>query len=137
MSLVNVKLIDFPKISDSRGDLSFIENSHHIPFEIKRVFYLYNLIPTKPRGSHAHKKTEQVLISLYGQFEVSLNDGISKKTFSLNTPSQGLYIPPLIWNDLNHFSEKAICLVLASEYYDEKDYYRNYEEFNLDVKKAS
>lgn len=123
------ELLNFPKMSDQRGDLSVIESNNHIPFEIKRIFYLYNITDSESRGAHAHKELEQILIAIAGSFEVTLDDGFEKKSFFLSNPWQGLYIPPMVWNNLSHFSPGAVCLVLASDFFKEEDYYRDYKEF--------
>lgn len=124
----NCKLIKFPKISDSRGNLNFIEGCNHIPFKIKRVYYLYELNGNN-RGFHAHKKLEQIYIALNGSFKVKLDDSIHSKEVILNDPATGLYICPWIWREIKEISENAICLVLASEIYKEDDYIRDYKKF--------
>ena len=123
-------LIDIPKIVDpqGRGKLSFIEKDV-IPFSIKRVYYLYDVPSDGSRGGHAHKKLNQFLIALSGSFDVIVDDGSSKKTFTLNKPNKGLYIPNGIWREMENFSAGAICLVLASDYFDESDYFRDYKRF--------
>lgn len=133
MSLKQCRLINLPKIGDERGMLSFVEGNQHVPFAIKRIFYLYDVPETKSRGAHAHKKLEQFIIGLGGSFEVELDDGRSKQRFELDQPWQGLYIPPMIWTSVENFKNNAVCLVLASDVYDEADYYRNYEEFKGEV----
>ena len=127
--LNKVQLLNFPKLSDPRGDLSVIEGNNQIPFDIKRIFYLYNISDAETRGAHAHKELEQVFVAIAGSFEVTLDDGIEKKLFQLSKPWQGLYIPPMIWGDLNNFSSGSVCLVLASDIYKEDDYHRDYKEF--------
>lgn len=124
----NCKSIKFPKISDSRGNLNFIEGCNHIPFKIKRVYYLYELNGNN-RGFHAHKKLEQIYIALNGSFKVKLDDSINSKEVILNDPSAGLYICPWIWREIREISDNAICLVLASEIYKEDDYIRDYNQF--------
>lgn len=123
------KLIDLPKIKDERGNLTFVESDQHIPFNIKRVYYLYDVPGGSTRAGHGHKKLHQLMISMSGSFDVILDDGHEKQLIHLNRSYQGLYIPPMIWRDLNNFSSGAVCMVLASEYYDEKDYFRKYDEF--------
>lgn len=135
MSLENAKLINFPKIDDSRGSLSFIEGNRHIPFEIKRIYYLYNNNFDVKRGAHGHKKLEQIIIPISGSFNFILDDGFNQKSFFLESPHIGLYVPSMMWRDLNSFSPGSICLVLASDVYDEEDYYRNYQEFLDAVRK--
>jgi dTDP-4-dehydrorhamnose 3,5-epimerase-like enzyme len=129
MNINNCQLITLPKIGDDRGLLSFVESNQHIPFDIKRIFYLYDVPEIKSRGAHAHKKLEQFIISLNGNFEVELNDGREKKRILLDKPWQGLYIPSMIWASVENFTRDSICLVLASDLYDEADYYRNYDDF--------
>lgn len=123
------KLIELPKISDPRGNLTFIEGGHHIPFDIERVFYLYEIPSGADRGAHALKNCHQLLIAISGSFDVILDDGTHKKRIHLDKANQGLLIPPLIWREMDNFSQGSICLVLASEPYSEYDYYRNYEDF--------
>lgn len=129
MSIDSCRIIQFPKISNPQGNLTFIENRTHIPFSVKRVYYLYDVPGGAVRGGHAHKNLQQLLIAVSGSFDVELNDGINKRTTHLNRPYFGLYIPPMIWRELNNFSSGAVCLVLASEYYDEADYHRDYGQF--------
>jgi WxcM-like, C-terminal len=129
MSLSNCNLINLPKITDPRGNLSVIEGGVQIPFDIKRVFYLYDVPTGADRGAHAHKKLHQFLICLSGSFDVSLDDGKNKNIIHLNRPWQGLHIPPMIWAAEINFDPGSVCLVLASDKYDENDYYRNYEDF--------
>jgi dTDP-4-dehydrorhamnose 3,5-epimerase-like enzyme len=122
-------LTELPKISDTRGNLTFIEEMNHIPFEIKRVFYIYDIPTAVERGAHAHKQNHQYLICLSGSMDVLLDDGTHKKEVHLNRPWQGLHIPPLIWASEANFSPNTLYLVLASESYDEDDYYREYNGF--------
>lgn len=132
--LKTVQLLNFPKLSDRRGDLSVIEGNNQIPFDIKRIFYLYNISDAGSRGAHAHKELEQVFVAISGSFDVILDDGREKKSFQLMNPWQGLYVPPMIWGELNNFSSGGVCLVLASDIYKEDDYHRDYEEFLHDIK---
>jgi dTDP-4-dehydrorhamnose 3,5-epimerase-like enzyme len=129
MSLDNVKLINLPVYNDPRGNLTFIESNNHIPFEIKRVYYLYDVPGGATRAAHGHKALHQLMIAMAGSFDITLDDGKSKKTYTLNRSYYGIYIPPMIWRDLDNFSSGAVCMVLASEYYDEADYYRQYDDF--------
>ncbi|RMH41575.1 MAG: WxcM-like domain-containing protein [Gammaproteobacteria bacterium] len=129
MSIANCRILELPKISDPRGNLSFIEGGHHIPFDIKRVYYLYDVPGGSERGSHAHKSLHQFIVAISGSFDVLLDDGMTKKRFHLNRSYYGLYVCPMIWRELNNFSSGAVCLVLASDYYDEGDYIRDYHEF--------
>ena len=128
--------VNLPKISDPRGNLTFIESNKHIPFDIKRVFYLYDVPTGEDRGAHAHKKLHQFLICLSGSFDVSLDNGIQNGIVHLNRPWLGLHIPPMIWASEINFDSGSVCLVLASDYFDEKDYIRNYSEFLDEVKKS-
>jgi len=136
MILEDCKIINLPKIADPRGNLTFVESSRHIPFEIKRVYYLYDVPGGETRGGHAHKNLQQLIISMSGSFDVVLDDGLEKKTVSLNRSYQGLYLPSMMWRDLVNFSSGSVCMVLASEYYDEADYYRDYDEFLKAVRKG-
>lgn len=128
-TIASCQLIQLPKIADPRGMLTFIENGSHIPFEIKRIFYLYDVPTGESRGAHAHKKLHQFLICLSGSFDVAIDDGDSKKIIHLNRPWNGLYIPPMIWAAEINFDPGSICLVLTSSTFDETDYYRNYDDF--------
>ena len=128
--LQDVRIIDIPKIVDpkGRGKLSVVEKDT-IPFSIKRVYYLYDVPSDSYRGGHAHKNLIQFMIPLSGSFEVLLDDGMNKKKIMLNKPNKGLLIPQGIWREMDNFSSGAICMVLASENYEESDYYRDYSEF--------
>ena len=134
-SIENVEIISFPKIVDEkgRGKLSVIEKSI-IPFEIKRVYYLYDVPSDAFRGGHAHKNLNQFMIPLSGSFEVKIDDGHNNKKIMLNKPNQGLLIPSGIWREMDNFSAGSVCLVLASEVFDESDYFRDYNSF-LEYKK--
>ena len=123
------KVIELPKFNDARGNLSFIEGGQHIPFDIKRVYYLYDVPGGSDRGSHAHKNLHQFIVAMSGSFDVVLDDGKEKKRFHLNRPYSGLYVCPMMWRDLDNFSSGSVCVVLASAHYDADDYIRNYEEF--------
>ncbi len=127
--------IDFPKIPDPRGTLTFIEGARHVPFEIKRIFYLYDVPTGESRGAHSHKTLQQVFICLAGSFNVEMDDGFSQATVHLNRPWKGLYLPPMIWAAETNFDPGSVCLVLTSQLFDESDYYREYEEF-LAVKRG-
>jgi hypothetical protein len=123
------RLLDLPKVADTRGNLTFIENGKHIPFTIKRIYYLYDVPAGESRGGHAHRTLEQVIIPASGSFDVGLDDGYSQKTVPLNRPFLGLYIPPMIWRTLNNFSAGSVCIVLASDFYYDKDYIRDIDFF--------
>jgi len=125
----NCKIIDLPKISDPRGNLTFIEGQRHISFDIKRVYYLYDVPGGAERGGHAHKVLSQLIIAMSGSFGVILDDGTEKKRFHLNRSYQGLYVCPMIWRELDNFSSGSVCMVLASNIYEESDYYRDYDQF--------
>ena len=129
MSIRDCRIIDFPKIADFRGNLSFIEENKEVPFKIRRVYYLYDIPSGATRGGHSHKSLEQVVIALSGSFDVVLDDGHSKKTFFLNRPHYGLYIPPNIWRELENFSSNSVALSLVSTLYAEEDYIRDYDTF--------
>ena len=129
MPISDCRIINLPKICDDRGNLTFIENLNHIPFDIRRVYYLYNIPETKSRGAHGHIGLEQLVIAISGAFDITLDDADTKKTFHLNSPEYGLYVSKGIWRNINNFSTNAVCLVLASHPYDESDYIRNYDEF--------
>lgn len=126
LEFTNCKIIDLPKIEDPRGNLTFIEENNHIPFEIKRVYYLYDVPGGETRGGHAHKKLHQFIIAANGSFDVILDNGDKKKRFHLNRSYYGLYIKNMIWRELDNFSSGSVCLVLASDFYDEDDYIRDY-----------
>lgn len=130
----NCNLIKLPKITDARGNLSFIEGGIHIPFDIKRVFYLYDVPTGENRGAHAHRQLHQFLICLSGSFDVELDDGENVKIVHLNRPWTGLHIPPMVWAAEVNFDPHSVCLVLASAHFDENDYIRNYDEFLKVVK---
>lgn len=115
--------------SDRKGNLTVIENGSDFPFDVKRVYYLYDIPGGESRGSHAHRSLEQLIVAASGSFKVTLDDGLEKRTFFLNRPYQGLYVKPGMWRDLEDFSSGAVCMVLASELYDKDDYIREYGEF--------
>jgi hypothetical protein len=125
---MNVEIIDIPKIENRLGNIGVIENDV-IPFEIKRVYYLFDIPSSSKRGGHSHEILRQVLIAISGSFDVILKDGRSTKTITLNKPDKGLLINENIWRELENFSSGAVCLVLASDVYDEEDYIRNYDQF--------
>ena len=126
--IMNAKIINIPKIEDPRGNLSVIEKEV-VPFEIKRVYYLYDVPAGAERGGHAHKKLQQFLVALAGSFDVVLNDGKNEQTITLNKPFEGLLITNGIWRELKNFSSGAVCLVVASDVFEEEDYIREFDEF--------
>lgn len=130
------KVINFPKVTDVRGNLTFIEENKHVPFEIKRVFYLYDVPSGATRGGHAHKRTEQVIIALSGSFEVIVDDGYNRENIFLNRPHYGLYIPSGIWREIVNFSSNSVALVLSSTLYEEDDYIRDYETFKRMIREG-
>jgi dTDP-4-dehydrorhamnose 3,5-epimerase-like enzyme len=129
MNLEDCKIIELPKISDPRGNLTFIEGKQHIPFDIRRVYYTYDVPGGADRGGHAHKALHQLIVAMSGSFDVTLDDGYNKKKFHLNRSYQGLYVCPMMWRDLDNFSSGSVCMVLASNLYEASDYYRDYDEF--------
>lgn len=129
MTLERCHLIDLPKISDPRGNLTFIEGSRHVPFDIRRVYYLYDVPGGSERGGHAHKALHQLIVAMSGSFDVVLDDGKAKRRFHLNRSYHGLYVCPMVWRELDNFSSGSVCMVLASNLYDEDDYYRDYGQF--------
>jgi len=129
MSLNLCKIIALPKNTDPRGNLTFIEGGVHVPFLIQRVYYLYDVPGGAERGGHAHKELHQLIIAMSGSFDVVLDDGSEKKRFHLNRSYFGLYVCPMIWRELDNFSSGSVCMVLASNRYNENDYYREYADF--------
>lgn len=133
MKLGSTSIVELPKISDPRGNLSFVEGGKHVPFEIRRVFYLYDVPGGAWRAGHALKTCHQFLIAISGAFDVIVDDGRTRTRHHLNRSYFGLYLPPLIWREIDNFSSASVCLTLASECYDESGYFRNYEEFKKAV----
>jgi len=127
------EIIKLPKITDYRGNITFIEGQRHVPFPIKRVYYLYDVPGGEARGGHAHRQLEQFIISASGSFDVITNDGFEQTRFHLNRSYYGLYIPPMTWRELENFSSGSVCLVLASKYFDQDDYIRDFDEFTEEV----
>lgn len=133
VGLGSCQLIDLPVIADPRGDLTFLEGSRHIPFDIARVYYLYNVPTNSARGGHAHRALKQVVFALSGSFRVTVDDGSDRTEYWLRSPQQGLLIERLIWREMDAFSQGAVCMVVASEPYDELDYIRDYGDFLKEV----
>jgi hypothetical protein len=127
--LQNCYTFELPKINDPRGNLTFLESGKHIPFSIQRVFYLYDVPGGASRAGHALKSCQQFLIAMSGSFDVILDDGNEKKRFHLNRSYYGLYICPMVWRELDNFSSGSVCMVLASAFYSEADYYRDYQKY--------
>lgn len=136
-SLADCRVMDFPRIHDPRGNLSFIEGMRHIPFEIKRVYYLYDVPGGETRAGHAHKVCDQLLIAMSGSFDVTLDDGAARRLYQLNRSYVGLYVPRMIWREIDNFSSGAVCLALASTFYNANDYFRDYAEFITAARKLT
>jgi hypothetical protein len=136
MSLDEARIINLPRIPDPRGNLTFIEGERHIPFPIRRVYYLYDVPGGESRGGHAHKQLQQFIIAASGSFDVLVDDGRQRKRFFLNRSYYGLYLPCMVWRELENFSSGSVCVVLASEVFEESDYYRDFQQF-LDAVRAS
>jgi WxcM-like, C-terminal len=123
------RILDLPVIHSDSGNLTFVEGGRQVPFDIARVFYLYDVPGGGRRGAHAHRTLEQVLVAMSGSFDVVVFDGSQRRTVSLNRSYRGLYLPPMIWREMENFSSGSVCMVLASDYYDEGNYIRDYDEF--------
>ncbi|MEO5588863.1 MAG: FdtA/QdtA family cupin domain-containing protein [Gemmatimonadaceae bacterium] len=136
MTVHDCRIIGFPRISDPRGSLSVIENRDLVPFDIERVFYIYDLPERTNRGGHAHRTCEEVIIPVAGEFKVEVDDGRERRTHTLSNPSEGLYIPARTWLELQDLSPGCVCLVLASIPHDPADYYRDYAEYVADMRQA-
>lgn len=134
MNLSKCEIINLPQIHDYRGNLTFIEQNRHVPFDIQRIYYLYDVPGGAERGGHAHKDLHQLIIAMSGSFDVILDDGTERKRFHLNRSYYGLYICPMIWRELDNFSSGSVCAALASNLYDESDYYRDYDDYLADMK---
>ena len=126
----SVQVINLPKILDKRGNLSFLESTNHIPFSIKRTYWIYDVPGGETRGGHAYKQNEEFIIALSGSFDVILNDGSGDKTFSLNRSYYGLYIPKMVWRSMANFSTNSLALIVSSTGYSDNDYIRNVDEFH-------
>jgi hypothetical protein len=136
MSIAECQVLDLPKIHDPRGNLTFVESGRQIPFDIRRVYYLYDVPGGSERGGHAHVALHQLIIAMSGSFDIVLDDGFDKKRVHLNRSYMGLYLPPMTWRELDNFSSGSVCMVLASEVYDEADYLRDYSDFMCRVHTA-
>ena len=128
-TVFDCNIIQLQRIHNRAGNITPVENNLHIPFDVKRIYYLYDIPGGESRAAHGHKKLEQLIVAAGGSFDITLDDGINKKTVQLNRPYMGLHIKPGIWRDISNFSSGAICLVLASLKYDEDDYLRDYSKF--------
>lgn len=136
MSLEQCRIVELPRITDPRGNLTFIEGGRHVGFDIRRVYYLYDVPGGATRAGHGHKALHQLMIAMSGSFDVLLDDGRGKRRYHLNRSYYGLYICPMIWRDIDNFSSGSVCMVLASDFFDESDYYREYEDFLAAVRAA-
>ncbi|MEW6132908.1 MAG: FdtA/QdtA family cupin domain-containing protein [Pseudomonadota bacterium] len=128
-TLDDCRILEFPKIHDHRGNLTFVESGRHVPFDIKRMYYIYDVPGGAERAAHAHHGLHQIYIAMSGSFDVHLDDGKNQKSFHLNRSYYGLYICPMMWRYIDNFSSNSVLAVLASEHYDEKDYIRDYDDF--------
>lgn len=136
ITLNDVKVIDLPKILDERGNLSFIEGGIHIPFKIERTYLIYDVPGGEIRGGHAYQELDEFIVALSGSFDVVLDYGKEKKIFSLNRSYYGLYVPKMIWRSLENFSTNSLCMILASEKYNEDDYIRDYDNFKIKINES-
>ena len=131
------RIVELPRVTDPRGNLTFVEADDHAPFPIERVYYLYDVPGGESRGGHAHRGLQQLVIAASGSFEVLVDDGRHTERYFLNRSYYGLYIPRMVWREIDEFSSGSVCLVLASQHYDEADYYRDYDEFIADARAQS
>ena len=129
MTLEDVRMIELPKFTDPRGNLSFVEQLTHIPFEIKRTYWIYDVPGGETRGGHAYKKNEEFIVALSGAFDVIVDDGSTKKKFTLNRSYYGLYVPAGLWREMENFSTNSLALEFSSIHYDERDYIRDYDVY--------
>lgn len=134
MSIADCQLVELPKITDPRGNLTFVEARRSVPFDIERIYYLYDVPDGARRAGHGHRALSQLMIAMSGSFDVLLDDGSSKRKYHLSLPHVGLYIAPMIWRELENFSSGSVCVVLASAYYDPSDYFYDYKDFLKAVK---
>ena len=129
MSIKDVKIIELPKFADPRGNLSFVEQEKHIPFVIRRTYWLYDVPGGECRGGHAYRENQEFIVALSGSFDVVLDDGTEKKTFTLNRSYYGLYVPKGLWREMENFSTNSLAMILSSTDYDANDYVRDYDDF--------
>ena len=129
MRSLDIKIIDLPKITDPRGNLTFAEAQSMVPFDIKRAYWVYDVPGGEERGGHSHKRLQQVIVAISGAFDVLLDDGVNQRSVTLNRPYQGLLVAPGVWSKQHNFSSGSVCLVLASDHYCEEDYVRDYDQF--------
>lgn len=129
MSIEDVKIVELPKFADPRGNLSFVEQLNHIPFEIKRTYWIYDVPGGENRGGHAFRQNEEFIVALSGAFDVIVDDGVSKKVFTLNRSYYGLYVPAGLWREMDNFSTNSLALEFGSIHYEENDYIRDYDEY--------
>ena len=129
MTIDDVKIIELPKFADPRGNLSFVEQLNHIPFEIKRTYWIYDVPGGENRGGHAFRQNEEFIIALSGAFDVTVDDGVSRKTFQLNRSYYGLYVPAGLWREMENFSTNSLALEFGSIHYSAEDYVRDYQEY--------
>lgn len=127
--LTECRVLELPQVEDHRGNLTFIEKGRHVPFDIERVYYLYDVPIGEARGGHGHRALEQLIIAVNGSFNVTLDDGYSKQVFRLSSAREGLFVRSMVWREIDGFSAGSVCLVLASKFYDEADYFREYPSF--------
>jgi hypothetical protein len=132
--LTGCRILELPRVADPRGNLTFIEANDTVPFPIERIYYLYDVPGGEYRGGHAHKVLQQLFVAASGSFDVVVDDGTHRERFRLNRSYYGLYVPTMIWRELDDFSSGSVCLVLASTHYDRDDYYYDYDEFRRDAR---
>ena len=131
--LSRCQVLQLPVVRDPRGNLTYVESGHHVPFAIERVYYLYDVPGGASRGGHGHRDLHQLIIAMSGSFDIVLDDGDRSHRYHMNRSYAGLYVPPMVWREIDNFSSGSVCMVLASAHYDEADYYRDYEEFRSDA----
>jgi dTDP-4-dehydrorhamnose 3,5-epimerase-like enzyme len=134
VTVEDCRILEFPRVPEPRGNLSFIEGERHVPFPIARVYYLYDVPGGATRGGHAHRRLEQVIIAITGGFDVVLDDGRSQRTVPMRVSNQGLYVPTMVWRELVNFTSGAVCLCLASRRYEAEDYIRDHDRFVAEVR---